>query len=221
MSRTSVATASSALAVSLAVLLAVLVVVRYGPLDTLDRRLYARLGAGASADRYLPGFTNYLGKPIVVIPIAVVLALVARRCRVLAAGIPSAVVITGLVVFGMTWLTARERPELGAHAGEHNSFPGGHAAQVTLLFGLLLLVATTLIARAWLRALICLVASLVFVPFLADIVRTGGHWPTDQLAGVLIAAAMLSTVKAHLDEVGAHADCGPRCPMKVLRHDPE
>jgi membrane-associated phospholipid phosphatase len=162
---------------------------------------------------------NLLGRPWVVIPLACVLAVVARRCRVLAFSIPAAIVGTGATVAALTWLTERDRPPMGNHAGEQNSFPGGHAAQLTLLFGLLILVARVGISRRWLLEVAAVASSAILLVVLADTVRTGGHWPSDQLAGFLIAVAVLVTVDARIRAPASHADCGGSCPMKEVVDD--
>jgi phosphohistidine swiveling domain-containing protein/membrane-associated phospholipid phosphatase len=204
---------------SLAALLGVLVAARAGPLDRLDRHLYDAIDAGATADRYAPDWMNLLGRPWVVIPLACVLAVVVRRCRVLAVSIPAAIVGTGATVAALTWLTMRDRPPFGHHAGEQNSFPGGHAAQLTLLFGLLVLVARVVISRRSVQIGAAAASSMILLVVLADTVRTGGHWPSDQLAGFLIAAAVLVTVDARVRAPASHADCGGSCPMKEVDDD--
>jgi rifampicin phosphotransferase len=207
-------TTALAAALTLTAMLAVLVTGRVGLLNSFDRWLYDLIDAGAAADRYAPDWMNALGKPIVVIPLAVALAVVARRCRVLALSIPTAIVGTGVTVFALTWLTMRDRPALGAHAGEQNSFPGGHVAQLTLLFGLLPLVVHVLTDRRWLRIFAAVTSSVILAVLLTDTVRTGGHWPTDQLAGLLIAATVLATVSARVRAPACHSDCRDSCPVK-------
>jgi membrane-associated phospholipid phosphatase len=157
---------------------------------------------------------NALGKPVVVIPLALLLAFVAHRCRALAMSIPAAIVGTGVTVFALTWLTMRERPALGNHAGEHNSFPGGHVAQITLLFGLLPSVVRVVTDRRWLQRLAAATSSLIWAIVVADTVRTGGHWPSDQLGGLLIAATVLVTVAAWVGTPARHSRCHASCPIK-------
>jgi pyruvate,water dikinase len=210
----SLATSIVAASVGVVALLAVLVVARSGPLDALDRRVYDVIGAGISVDRYSPEWMNMLGRPVVMIPLAVALAVVARRCRAIAVSIPVAIVGTGVTVFTLTWLTMRERPALGAHAGEHNSFPGGHAAQLTLLFGLLPFVVGVISDRRSIQTVVAIVSWLVLGVLLIDTVHTGGHWPSDQLAGLLIAVAVLTTIAAWLGSPASHSRCGDRCPVK-------
>jgi phosphohistidine swiveling domain-containing protein len=207
-------TAALAGALTLTAMLAVLVIGRVGLLNSFDRWLYDLIDAGAAADRYAPDWMNALGKPIVVIPLAVALAGVARRCRALALSIPTAIVGTGITVFALTWITMRDRPALGAHAGEQNSFPGGHVAQLTLLFGLLPLVVHVLIDRRWLGIFAAVTSSAILAVLLTDTVRTGGHWPTDQLAGLLIASAVLMTVAARVRAPACHSNCRDSCPLK-------
>jgi membrane-associated phospholipid phosphatase len=140
-----------------------------------------------------------------------------RRCRTLAVTIPTAIVGTGVAVFVLTWLTRRDRPTLGVHAGEQNSFPGGHAAQLTLLFGLLILVVRVVTDRRWWRSLAAAACGLILVVVLTDTVRTGGHWLTDQLAGFLIATAVLLIVSGRIGAPEHHSSCGAGCPTKRSR----
>jgi hypothetical protein len=200
-------------------LIGLLIATRFAPLATFDRWLYDTIDAGQAADRYSPDWMNALGKPIVVIPLAVVLAVMAWHCRTLAVLAPTAIVGTGVTVFVLTWLTMRDRPPLGAHAGEHNSFPGGHVAQQTLLFGLIPLVVGVVTDRRWARRFAAIASTLVLGVLLTDTVRTGGHWPSDQLAGVLIAVAVLVTVDACVRAPENHARCRHSCPLKGSADD--
>jgi membrane-associated phospholipid phosphatase len=177
------------------------------------------MDAGASADRWAPDWLNVLGKPVVTIPLSVLLAVLAWRCRVLAIAIPVAITTTGLAVFTLTWLTQRERPEAGAHAHEHNSFPGGHVAQMILLFGVVPLVVQVLTHRRAIRATVTLFAAFVLAELLADTVRTGGHWPSDQLGGALIAVAALILVRARVAEPARHLGCADSCPHRAALDD--
>jgi membrane-associated phospholipid phosphatase len=197
-------------------LLAALVAVRFGPLERFDRWLYDRMDAGGGAERWAPDWMNVLGKPAVVVALAVVLAVISFRCRVFAPSIPLAIVTAGLTVLSLTWLTMRDRPELGGHAGEHNSFPGGHAAQLTILFGVLPLVVRVLTGRRWVHGSVRVLSTALLAVLLADTVRTGGHWPTDQVAGALIGVALLAVVHGYV----AHADhsgCRPHPPIAGSR----
>jgi phosphohistidine swiveling domain-containing protein/membrane-associated phospholipid phosphatase len=187
--------------------LALMVAAKFRGLQELDERIYDSLDWRAGADRWAPDWMNVLGRPAFAITLAIVMALFALRCRVLAFAVPSAIVGAGLTVFALTWLTGRERPGLGGHAGEHNSFPSGHSAQVTLLFGLLPLVVHAVTGRRWAAILTRVAASAALVVMLADTVRTGGHWPSDHLAGFLVALAIVVVVHARYANPSLHAGC--------------
>jgi phosphohistidine swiveling domain-containing protein/membrane-associated phospholipid phosphatase len=187
--------------------LALMVAAKFRGLQELDERIYDSLGWRAGADRWAPDWMNLLGRPAFAITLAIVMALFALRCRVLALAIPSAIVGTGLTIFALTWLTGRERPGLGGHSGEHNSFPSGHSAQVTLLFGLLPLAVHAVTGRRWAAILTRVAACAALVVMLADTVRTGGHWPSDHLGGFLIALAIVVVVHARYAETSLHSAC--------------
>jgi phosphohistidine swiveling domain-containing protein len=192
--------------------LGVLVTVELPPIDRFDRWLYGRLDAGAGADRWAPDWLNQLGRPATAIALAVAFALLTWRCRVLSPAIPAAIVATGLTVLTLTWLTMRARPELGGHAGEQNSYVGGHVAQLTLFFGFLPLVLHVVTGRRWVRAVARVGATSLLAVLLMDTVRTGGHWPTDQLGGVLLATAVLVIVHARYASTALHDGCRS-CPV--------
>jgi phosphohistidine swiveling domain-containing protein len=197
------------LAVSTAVVLtlAVLVTVRFPPLYDLDEWTYEQLGWRSGADRWTPDQLNVIGRPVFSIALAIVMAMLALRCRLLAVSLPTAIVGAGLTVFALTWLTNRERPSLGGHAGEHNSFPGGHSAQLTLLFGLVPLVAYAVSRRSWVRTTARVASTAILAVLLADTWRTGGHWPSDHLAGVLIGLAAVVVVHARVAARTLHEGC--------------
>jgi phosphohistidine swiveling domain-containing protein/membrane-associated phospholipid phosphatase len=205
----------AALAAAVAVL-AVLVRVRFSPLDRLDAWIYDTLDWRGGAGRWAPDWMNNIGRPKFAVGLGVVMSLSALRCRVLASAIPTAIVGAGLTALTLTWLTDRTRPDLGGHAGEHNSFPSGHTAQLTLLFGLVPLVVFVVTHR---RAVMHGVRALLLVALvimLADTARTGGHWPSDLLAGVLLATAILVVVHARFRSPELHAGCH-HCPYSSAR----
>ncbi len=110
-------------------------------------------------------------------------------------------------------VTHRERPPLTAHAGEFTSYPGGHSIQLTLLMGMMPLAVHVLTGnRSAMRVTAFAAAGVWFVAW-ADTVRTGGHWPIDQLTGLLIASSLLAVVYSASQSPDQHescVDCAPR-----------
>jgi hypothetical protein len=174
----------------------------------IDERLYFDwLDANQDADRWGPDWLNRLGQPIVIIPLAVAIGWATLRCRIVAIAWPAAVIAGGLANVVLSWVVHRERPPLSAHAGEFTSYPGGHSIQLTLLLGMLPLAVEVLTSsRVAMRITAVLSAGVWFVAW-ADTVRTGGHWPIDQLAGLLIAASLLTIVYSAARRDGTHDAC--------------
>ena len=154
----------------------------------LDRKVYFDwIGVEPDVDRWTPDWFNVFGRPLPTIAIAVgISAVTLFRCRVVALAYPLAIVAAGLTRIGLGWLTHRDRPPFSANAGDHDSFPGGHTTQQALLFLVLPLVAYVLTDRTWIRALVTVVAVGVWAVTWSDVIRTGGHWPIDQTAGLFI-----------------------------------
>jgi pyruvate,water dikinase len=181
----------------------------------LDRRAYFDwIGVKPDFDRWTPDWFNTFGKPLPTIAIAVAVSLVTlTRCRVVALAYPLAIVTAGITRISLGWLTHRSRPPLSDNFGDHDSFPGGHTLQQALLFLILPLVAYVLTNRTWIRVVATVVSVAVWAVSWTDVVRSGGHWPVDQAAGLLIAVSLLIVVySVGLDTV-RHESChGSRAP---------
>lgn len=165
------------------------------------------LEAREDADRWGPGWLNNLGQPIVIIPLSVAIGLATLRCRIVALAWPAAIIGGGLANLVLSWVVHRQRPPFSAHAGEFTSYPGGHSIQLTLLMGMLpLAVDVVTDSRLAGRITGVLAAGIWFVAW-ADTVRTGGHWPIDQLAGLLIAISLLTVVYSAANRERQHDSC--------------
>ncbi len=115
-----------------------------------------------------------------------------------------------LVIFGWMWWD-RNRPDFiagGVAAPGFHSFPSGHAAMSTFVYGFL--------AYLWARAtphvgerLLAFALAIAWILLISvGRLRLGSHWPSDMLAGYVIAAAWLGVViVAHrrLEHTGAGA----------------
>lgn len=187
---------------------AILVIVAESWVLKLDERLYFDwLEAGSDVDRWGPDWLNRLGQPVPAIVIAVAVSLMTLRCRIVAIAYPLAIVVGGLVNVTLSWITHRLRPPSSTHAGEFTSYPGGHSIQLPLLLLILPLAAYVVSERVWVRNLTGFLAAGVWAIAWLDTIRTGGHWPIDQLAGLLIAASLLVVVYSLARDVHQHESC--------------
>ncbi len=187
---------------------AVLVVFAESVLLEVDERIYFDwLDAGRAVDRWGPDALNTLGQPIPAIVIAVLVSLFTLRCRIVALAYPMAVVAGGFANLVLSWVTHRLRPPDSAHAGEFNSYPGGHSIQLPLLLLILPLVVYVITENKIAARVTGFLAVGVWGLAWVDTIRTGGHWPTDQLAGFLIALALLIVVYSLAGDVTRHEGC--------------
>jgi len=174
----------------------------------IDERIYFDwLEAGQDVDRIGPEWFNTIGQPIPSITIALLVSLMTLRCRVVAMAFPLAIVAGGLANLTLSWLTHRERPPFSAHAGEFTSYPGGHSIQLPLLL-LILPLAIYLVSGSKLaRNVTAILAVSVWAVAWTDTVRTGGHWPIDQVAGLFIALSLLIVVYSVAHHATHHGSC--------------
>ena len=105
---------------------------------------------------------------------------------------------------------------MGAHVGEVNSFPGGHFMQMALLFGVIPLVAYIVTRRRWVQAIAAVLSAGALALILTDTFITGGHWPSDQLAGFLIGGSLVVVIWS-LTTAGPHHDSCSDCPSQLGR----
>lgn len=175
---------------------------------SIDERLYFDwLEAGNDVDRWGPAWLNRLGQPVPAIVIAVAVSMLTLKCRIVSIAYPAAIVGGGLLNVTLSWITHRLRPPQSAHAGEFTSFPGGHSIQLPLLLLILPLVIHVITGSKLARNLTAVVAVSVWGLAWIDTIRTGGHWPTDQLAGFLIALALLIIVYSVASDATHHDSC--------------
>jgi phosphohistidine swiveling domain-containing protein len=160
----------------------------------IDRRVYFDvLHAGRQVDWIGPDVFIELGHVIPITVIAVVVSLIVwMRSRALALAYPLLIATAGAIFLGLNWLVHRSRPPLSAHFGQHTSYPGGHSIQVAIVLLSLPLVVWALTRNRVLRVLGIVVPVGIWALTETNVVRTGGHWPVDQTAGLLIAASLLT-----------------------------
>lgn len=175
----------------------------------IDRPIYFDwLHAGGGVDRWGPDWFNEFGRVpfLVVIPVAVFL-IVLLRCRVVAIAYPLTIAVGGTIFVTLNWVVHRLRPPFSAHAGQHTSYPGGHSIQVGLVLLSLPLVVWVLTRNRVVRILGTIIPVGVWAITAIDTIRTGGHWPIDQTAGLLISACLLTLLySVGLDAI-RHESC--------------
>ena len=162
----------------------------------IDRPIYFDvLNAGGAQDRWGPDWFNEFGRVrfLIIVP-TIVFAITFLRCRVVAIAYPLLVVLGGTIFLTLNWTVHRLRPPRSAHAGEYNSYPGGHSIQVALVLLALPLVVWVLTSNVFLRVIGTIIPVGLWATTEIDTIRTGGHWPIDQTAGLLIAACLLTVV---------------------------
>lgn len=191
-------TVASVTAVALTVVFVGLLVVAARPLNPLDERVTRELFEYTVAD---PGvtwllvvWTELLGPwtwRVVVLVLAVWLW---RRKRTGAALWAAAtIVVGGLIGWLLKVIVDRERPVLPDPVAfaPGDAFPSGHALNVTLGAGILLLLAMPQLsaggrAAAWAGA-VFLIVSVAYTR-----VALGVHWVSDVLGGIVLGVALLA-----------------------------
>lgn len=191
-------TVASVTAVALTVVFVALLVVAARPLNPLDERVTRELFEYTVAD---PGvtwllvvWTELLGPwtwRVVVLVLAVWLW---RRKRTGAALWAAAtIVVGGLIGWLLKVIVDRERPVLPDPVAfaPGDAFPSGHALNVTLGAGILLLLAMPRLsaggrAAAWAGA-VFLIVSVAYTR-----VALGVHWVSDVLGGIVLGVALLA-----------------------------
>lgn len=197
-------------------ILLVIAVVAEGALLAIDRPIYDAMGANRYADPWGPHwFGMYFGRPQVVIPIALVVALFTVRCRALALAYPLAIGFGGVANMGIGHLVGRQRPPLSNHWYQSDSFPSGHAIEVTLLLGLLPLAVAVLVRRRWVGRVVRVVATAVLAVMLIDGVRDGSHWLSDHVAGFALGLIAVVLVHALARTPELHRNCR-NCPAMAI-----
>jgi membrane-associated phospholipid phosphatase len=143
-------------------------------------------------------FLSWLGGPGGVpmqVAVVILVLLLNRRAWLLAL----AALVGGLSYLIIVNLVNRPRPTVGQilrvteHPGS-TSYPSGHLIFITISAAVLMLCLGYKYFPRWARPIgWALVAGIVLATGL-DRIYVGAHWPTDVLAGVLIATAWLSLV---------------------------
>jgi membrane-associated phospholipid phosphatase len=196
MIRVPVLAVATAAAIAVGVLTAVVVMHPYLPLDvTLERQVQA---TNLSPLTLTFPFFSWLGGPggipmqIVVILLVLLLN---RRAWILAL----AALAGGLWYQVIVHLVSRPRPTVGEvlrvteHPGS-TSFPSGHLIFITISAAVLMLCLGHRYLPRWARPIGWAIVAGIVLAVGLDRISTGTHWPSDVLAGVLIATAWLAFV---------------------------
>jgi membrane-associated phospholipid phosphatase len=185
-----------AAAAAAGILAAIVVRNPYVPLDaTLQRDIQATdLGLLTQAFPFLTWLGGPGGPIMQAVVVVLVLLLNRRAWRLLLAGLAG-----GLWYPAIVNLVNRPRPTVGQilrvteHPGS-TSFPSGHLIFITISAAVLMLCLGYRYLPRWARPMGWAVVAGVVVAAGLDRIYVGAHWPSDVLAGMLIAVAWLSLV---------------------------
>jgi len=183
-----------AAAAAAGILAAIVVQNPYLPSDaTLQRDIQATdLGPLTLAFPFLTWLGGPGGPIMQAVVVVLVLLLNRRAWRLLLAGLAG-----GLWYPAIVNLVNRPRPTVGQilrvteHPGS-TSFPSGHIIFITISAAVLMLCLGHRYLPRWARPIGWAVVALVVVAAGLDRIYVGAHWPSDVLAGMLIATAWLS-----------------------------
>ena len=129
------------------------------------------------------------------VAVAILVLLFNRRAWLLA----FAALVGGLWYLIVVNLVNRPRPTVGQilrvteHPGS-TSFPSGHLIFITISAGILMLCLGYRYLPRWARPIGWAVVAVLVLATGLDRIYVGAHWPSDVLAGLLIAIAWLSLV---------------------------
>jgi membrane-associated phospholipid phosphatase len=185
-----------AAAVAVGIITAVVVMHPYLSLDaTVERDIQAtNLGPLTATFPFFSWLGGPGGIPMQIVVILLVL-LLNRRAWILAL----AVLAGGLWYEIVVHLVSRPRPAVGQilrvteHPGS-TSYPSGHLIFITISLAILMLCVGYRYLPRWARPIGWAVVAAIVVAVGLDRIYTGTHWPSDVLAGVLIAIAWVSLV---------------------------
>ena len=125
----------------------------------------------------------------------------------------SVMVITALLTSGLKLLLSRGRPDWQETVGLHDSmsFPSGHASSITAFTGLLAVLAVIFVRKQTMRRAALTGLFALWLLVCLDRVLLGRHYPTDVIAGTLLALAVLFVALVWFD---------PRPRSIALRSEP-
>lgn len=134
------------------------------------------------------------GTALTLIGIGIVVALVVRSAWWPAAGCAAVFLTTPFVVKAVKLIVGRDRPVPDLYTGvESFSFPSGHMTNSMVIYGGLAILAGRALQGGWRTAALAGLAMLI-ISIGASRVYLGAHWPSDVVAAMLLASAMLSLI---------------------------
>jgi undecaprenyl-diphosphatase len=156
---------------------------------TLVRDLAAHRSSTLTA---LAHGASWLGRSVVLVPVAIVIAVGASVRRRSLDGVAILVAILGAIVLqnAVKALIARPRPPV--HRLEHvssTSFPSGHATESTAFFLTLAAALLASVSPRWARRFVRATTLVIIAAVALSRVYLGVHYPTDVVAGMLLGAA--------------------------------
>ena len=185
------------------VVLALLVLVTWSPLAEWDQALVERAYAYSAAR---PGLVDVLAliadafEPLHVrlALLAVALVFLLRGARALGLWILAVTLAEMSVVFAIKQAIRRARPlwDEPLDVADGFSFPSGHSSTGALVAGVVVVLATVLVRRTWLRVAL-IVTGLLFALLMGlDRIFLGVHKPSDVLASYLLVAMVVLVLLA-------------------------
>jgi undecaprenyl-diphosphatase len=140
--------------------------------------------------------TSLGGHVAVVAGMLILVALVRRRCHVLAWAIVIATLARPVLEFTLKALADRPRPDLERLVpGNGPSFPSGHVLAAIALYGLLPPVVALLTRKRWLWWTSMVASGSVILLIAASRTYLGVHWLSDIVGGLLVGALYLLAVE--------------------------
>ncbi|MGN9840020.1 phosphatase PAP2 family protein [Nonomuraea sp. H19] len=179
-----------------------LLVVAKMPVDGLDaeaaRNLHEYALAHPDVTRFLIVWTDLFGPwPWRLAVIAYAAWLLYKGALRLAAWAVTTVTVGGLLGLALKIIVARARPHLPdpVALAPGDSFPSGHAVNVTLGAGVIVLLVLPMLPR-WGRAVAWAVACFLVLSVGYTRIALGVHWVSDVAAGIVLGAAVIAATAA-------------------------
>ncbi|MGV9379564.1 phosphatase PAP2 family protein [Nonomuraea sp. NPDC003707] len=179
-----------------------LLVVAKMPVDGLDagaaRDLHAYALTHPEVTRFLIVWTDLFGPwPWRVAVIAYAVWLLYKGAPRLAVWAVTTITVGGLLGLALKIIVARARPHLPdpVALAPGDSFPSGHAVNVTLGAGVLVLLVLPLLPR-WGRVVAWAVACFLVLSVGYTRIALGVHWVSDVVAGIVLGVAVIAATAA-------------------------
>ncbi|MGW0808704.1 phosphatase PAP2 family protein [Nonomuraea sp. NPDC002799] len=180
----------------------ILLIVAKMPLNELDAEVAEELHQYALAHpgvtRLLIVWTDLFGPwPWRIAVIAFAVWLLRRGGRRLAVWAVTTVTVGGLLGLALKIIVARTRPHLPdpVALAPGDSFPSGHAVNVTLGAGVVVLLLLPMVSRGW-RRVIWAVAWFLVLSVGYTRIALGVHWVSDVVGGIVLGVAVVAATTA-------------------------